>query len=145
MPFRIPAHPGYRRCKEVLRLTVPEEPIEAWFTFRELFLNIGAHKTVQNCTDCLHPLLHFAHLGSGVVKTVRTKHGLLQRNPVEAYYLRHIGKEADRRWNKAKRSAFLIRSPWNIARMRRNISSLIQTLKSRCVNNQFDFSQTRLA
>jgi hypothetical protein len=37
-----------------------------------------------------------------LVKTVRTEHGLLQRNPVEAYYLRHIGKEADRGWEQGE-------------------------------------------
>src|SRR5260370_21509392 len=52
MPFRVPAHPGYRRCKEVLRLTVPEEPIEAWFTFREL---ISQYRGTLNCSK-LHRL-----------------------------------------------------------------------------------------
>ena len=51
MPFRIPAHPGYRRCKELLRLRVPNKPIGASFTFDHPFSIVWARETVHYCSN----------------------------------------------------------------------------------------------
>jgi hypothetical protein len=64
---------------------------------------------------------------------------------VEAYYLRHIGKETDRRWEQGEDISILDPFTLEYCPNEAEHLSIDPDLEIGCVNNPFDFSQTRLA